>query len=141
MHESWWNSFEQFLADVGRKPFDKTSIGRIDPNGHYEPGNVRWESDIEQARSKRNSLVVLYGGSQMLLIEVAEANGIAYRTLWSHMTLFKVDADAAVATLLGGGKGGYRAQSRRSVAVSPSGAPVGSVTVALPASVVVPLRS
>ena len=34
-------SFEQFVAEVGLRP-PGTSIDRIDPEGHYEPGNVRW---------------------------------------------------------------------------------------------------
>jgi len=36
-----FQSFEQFVAEVGLRP-PGTSIDRIDPEGHYEPGNVRW---------------------------------------------------------------------------------------------------
>jgi hypothetical protein len=44
----WENSFEAFLADVGKKPSSKHSIGRIDNDGDYKPGNVRWETAAQQ---------------------------------------------------------------------------------------------
>ena len=44
----WINSFEQFYLDVGSKPDPTFSLDRIDSNGHYEPGNVRWASPQEQ---------------------------------------------------------------------------------------------
>jgi len=46
-------SFEAFLADVGRRLSPAHSIDRIDPDGHYEPGNVRWATRLEQARDAR----------------------------------------------------------------------------------------
>lgn len=49
-----WQAFENFLADMGERP-DGTSIDRIDPNGHYEPGNCRWATRSEQGKTKRLS--------------------------------------------------------------------------------------
>ena len=38
-----WHTYENFLADMGRKPTAKHSIDRWPNNdGNYEPGNVRW---------------------------------------------------------------------------------------------------
>lgn len=48
-----WRSFENFLADMGRRPSSKHSIDRINNNGGYEPGNCRWATASEQRRNQR----------------------------------------------------------------------------------------
>jgi hypothetical protein len=49
----WRNSFTDFLADLGEKPGPEYSLGRIDNNGDYEPGNARWETAAQQAANRR----------------------------------------------------------------------------------------
>lgn len=49
----WRNSYEAFLAHVGRRPTPSHSIDRYpNPDGNYEPGNVRWATRSEQAKNK-----------------------------------------------------------------------------------------
>jgi hypothetical protein len=48
-----FTSYEQFLAELGRKPGPEYSLDRIDVNGHYEPGNVRWAAPTEQVHNRR----------------------------------------------------------------------------------------
>ena len=43
------------IANIGYRPSKTHSIDRIDVNGHYEAGNLRWATPIEQANNKRAS--------------------------------------------------------------------------------------
>jgi hypothetical protein len=81
--DEWNASFGAFREYMGPKPGLDYSIDRIDNDGHYEPGNVRWASPKEQARNRRRQLKMVVDGETKMLAELAEKSGVPYQTaLW-----------------------------------------------------------
>ncbi len=72
-----WDSFEQFLVDMGPRP-DGLTLERLDVNGNYEPGNCAWATPREQQRNRRMVVMVQSGGEQLRMTEIAERSGISY---------------------------------------------------------------
>lgn len=53
MSDAWLNSFEQFLGDVGERPFAEATLDRENNNGNYCKDNFRWAGKDLQARNQR----------------------------------------------------------------------------------------
>jgi hypothetical protein len=51
--DRWRESFIAFFADVGPKPSPEHTLERIDNDGSYEPGNVRWATWKVQSENRR----------------------------------------------------------------------------------------
>lgn len=75
-----WDSFENFLIDMGPRPDDK-SLDRF-PNfdGNYEPGNCRWATNGQQNGNKRTSILIDYQGERVHLSKLARLVGVDTET-------------------------------------------------------------
>jgi hypothetical protein len=47
------NGFENFLADLGKRPSARHSLGRYLDSGNYKPGNVAWQTRAEQSAEQK----------------------------------------------------------------------------------------
>jgi len=80
---SRWESFGNFIHDMGLAPSDKHQLDRIDSNGDYEPSNCRWVTTVEQQRNKRSNVRLYFNGETLTLTEWAERLGITPQAI-SH---------------------------------------------------------
>ena len=52
-----FDDYSAFLLDMGERPEGMT-LDRIDPDGDYEPGNVRWSTPLQQTHNRRPRVAV-----------------------------------------------------------------------------------
>lgn len=74
--ERWRNSFEAFVADMGRRPSPLHSLDRINNDGNYEPGNVRWATMQQQQRNRSTGRIVEIDGERLSIVEWSERSGV-----------------------------------------------------------------
>lgn len=53
MAAAWIDDFQAFYDHIGPKPSPKHVLDRIDNEGHYEPGNIRWTTHRIQQNNRR----------------------------------------------------------------------------------------
>lgn len=76
----WANSYEAFLADMGRAPPGST-LDRIDNERGYEAGNCRWATRLEQQNNRSNTTKVTIGDRTIALTLACSELGIKRTTL------------------------------------------------------------
>ena len=85
-----WNSFENFLADMGEQP-DGMQIERIHNDLGYAPGNCRWATRKEQHRNKRSNRMITFKSETLPLAAWAERLNIRRDTLSRRLKKASID--------------------------------------------------
>lgn len=85
--DEWLGGFHAFLKDLGPRPTKGHSLDRINPDGNYQPDNVRWATGKVQARNKRNSVYMEHPktGEKVPAADIADELGIPYREFRKQM--------------------------------------------------------
>lgn len=89
-----WLKFENFFADMGKRPTIKHSIERVDNNSGYSPGNCRWATREDQAKNKRNNRAIELFGVSKHLAEWAREYGISHTLILSRLRSGWSEVDA-----------------------------------------------
>lgn len=74
-----WDTFEGFLADVGRRPGAEYSLDRIDSSGNYEPSNVRWATRETQSRNRAYAKTRAWELAELLGVSMSTAGHYIWR--------------------------------------------------------------
>lgn len=93
-----WNSFENFLADMG-DPLPGMTLDRTDNAKGYSPDNCAWRSQREQQRNRRNNRILEINGERLCLAAWAERQGLQPDTIRRRLNCGWSPADAVFTQL------------------------------------------
>ena len=75
----WYDSYVNFIEDIGERPSKEHSLDRIDSTGNYEPSNCKWSTRTEQNRNKSNNRLVTYKGKTKCVSQWSDDLGLNFQ--------------------------------------------------------------
>lgn len=82
--DEWRHSYPAFYAYMGECP-PGLEIERIDNEQGYQPGNVKWGTETEQSRNRRNNIPIAVHGFTGCLSAACEFFGVKYSKAYYHV--------------------------------------------------------
>jgi hypothetical protein len=86
-----WHDSANFLADMGKRPSRRHTLGRIDNDGNYEQSNCRWEMPAEQSRNRSTTKLTWAKVHEIRMLsnrgysqnDLAREFGVTQANIWS----------------------------------------------------------
>lgn len=69
-----WRKFSAFYSYIGDRPSLEYSLERIDNDGNYEPGNVKWATKSAQRLNKRKPKLLCFYSTEEIMAELKRRN-------------------------------------------------------------------
>jgi hypothetical protein len=108
MCSEWRADYQRFEDDIhaaiGRRPARTHSLDRINNDGNYEPGNVRWATSEQQSRNRRSTRRFELNGEVRPLAEWSDIAARRYETVKSRILTYGWPLDEALGTPSGSGR-------------------------------------
>jgi len=82
-----FQAFYDYVSKLEHFGEEGYSLDRINVNGNYEPGNIRWATDAQQKRNRTDNHYVEINGEQMILSDVAKLAGVTKETIYKRISL------------------------------------------------------
>jgi hypothetical protein len=73
-----WQTFDNFLADMGLRPTENYTLERNDSKGNYEPGNCCWATRLDQSRNRSG---YTYSAEQDQIIRDGVGRGLNFKQI------------------------------------------------------------
>lgn len=89
-----WRQFENFFADMGKRPAGKT-LERIDNDGNYTKDNCRWATPAEQLHNTRRNCFVIIDGKRLCAAEAARLISVNFYTIRNRSKRHQISLQAA----------------------------------------------
>lgn len=80
-----WLKFENFLADMGRRPSPKHTIEREDNDLGYTPKNCTWLHHSKQSGNRRTNHRLVHSGLSMTITEWAKKLGLTQNLISNRL--------------------------------------------------------
>lgn len=99
--KEWRDSFTAFYEDVSKLPHfgeEGYTLDRINNDGNYEPGNVRWTDNKTQGYNRRTNFLVTYNDRTLPLKQLTDELGLNYKKIWKRINVFGWTIEKALET-------------------------------------------
>ena len=94
-YEPSWESYDNFLLDMGERP-DGMTLDRIDNTKGYYKDNCRWATPAQQQANRSNCLIITYNGITQTSADWSKQLGLTKGAVWQRIVKYGWAIEKAV---------------------------------------------